>query len=281
MMTFAECFNDLIVNASRNIYEDDDYEVEGMRHCSLCHTPKQRYIDILGEYRKVPMLCKCGEVRAEAEKKEKEQRELFDRIQRLKTEGIQDKGYLNASFDSDDGKNPGIIDKAKRYVEKWQQMYEDNIGLLFYGDVGTGKSYTAACIANALLEQRVPVMMTSFPRLINGINALGFDGDKNEYIKSLNKYKLLIIDDLGAERQSDYMLEMVFTIIDERCKSKQPIIFTTNLTLGEIKNPTDIKYKRVYDRILEMTVPIKVDGDSRRKTINIEKLNRAKELFGV
>jgi len=156
-------------------------------------------------------------------------------------------------------------------------MYRDNIGLLLWGNVGTGKTFFAACIANYLINLGVPVLMTNFIKLTNALT--GFDEDKNAYIRSLNNYKLLIIDDLGAERQSDYMLEQVYNIIDSRYKNQQPIIITTNLSLSEIKNPSDIKYSRIYSRILEMCVPIKFDGADRRKEAFTSKLEKAKKLF--
>ena len=49
------------------------------------------------------------------------------------------------------------MDKAHAYVENWKEAYKSNIGLLLFGDVGTGKSFLAGCIANALLDQDVPV----------------------------------------------------------------------------------------------------------------------------
>ena len=55
------------------------------------------------------------------------------------------------------------MDKARAYVENWKEAYKNNTGLLLFGDVGTGKSFFAGCIANALLDRDVPVLMTNFP----------------------------------------------------------------------------------------------------------------------
>jgi DNA replication protein DnaC len=153
-----------------------------------------------------------------------------------------------------------------------------NIGLLIFGNVGTGKTYFAACIANALTDKGVPVIMTSFSTIVNSMGGF-YDEEKVNYLRSLNNYKLLIIDDLGAERQSDFMLEQVYNIIDSRYKSNLPIIITTNLTLKDIQNPQDMKYKRIYDRITEMCVPLKYDGESRRKEAHADKLAKARQMF--
>ena len=95
----------------------------------------------------------------------------------------------------------------------------------------------------------------------------------------LKPSNLLILDDLGAERQSDFALEQVFNVVDSRYKSGKPVIITTNLSLQELKNPSDIKYKRIYDRILEMCVPLQFKGESKRKEKSQAKLNVLKELF--
>lgn len=58
------------------------------------------------------------------------------------------------------------MDKAHAYVENWKEAYKSNIGLLLFGDVGTGKSFFAGCITNALLDQNVPVLMTNFPTIL-------------------------------------------------------------------------------------------------------------------
>ncbi len=205
------------------------------------------------------------------------QMEELYRIGRLRTQGIQDRRYCNWTFESDDGRNPQQMDRAMRYCLRWEEMYRDNIGLLLWGNVGTGKTFFAACIANYLIDRGVPVLMTNFIRLSNALMAI--DGNRNGYIKSLDRYKLLIIDDLGAERQSDYMLEQVYNIIDSRYKNGQPLIVTTNLPLSEIKNPSDIKYSRIYSRLIEMCVPIKFEGSDRRKEVFNLKLEKAKKLF--
>ena len=130
-------------------------------------------------------------------------------------------------------------------------------GLLLFGGVGTGKTYTAACIANELLAQGVSVVMTSLVKLIeNGISDL---------CSRLSAIDLLILDDLGAERSTDYALEQVYNIVDSRYRAGLPVIYTTNLTLEELKNPADMRYARIYDRVLEKCFPVEFRGVSRRK----------------
>ena len=96
-----------------------------------------------------------------------------------------------------------------------------------------------------------------------------FSDDRNRYIDSFNRYSLLIIDDLGMERNSEFALEQVFNVVDARYRSKLPLIVTTNLTLDELKHPGDLAHERIYDRVLERCVPLRINNQ------NIRELNRA------
>ena len=167
---------------------------------------------------------------------------------------------------------------AHRYVEQWQTMRTENIGLLLWGGVGAGKSFLAGCIANALMVQEVPVRMTNFARILNELNN-SFSG-RNEVVDRLCRYPLLIIDDFGMERGTEYALEQIYSIVDSRYRSRKPLIVTTNLTLDEIRHPQDTAHARIYDRLLEMCVPISCIGVSFRKETAQEKLERLKELMG-
>ena len=93
---------------------------------------------------------------------------------------------------------------AKEYVAHWEKGEREASGLLLWGGVGTGKTYMAGCIANALLDKGVTVMMTNFSRVLSDLPGM-FSG--NRYIDSFNRFRLLIIDDFGAERSSEFSWE--------------------------------------------------------------------------
>ena len=204
----------------------------------------------------------------------------FERMQRLnmlKSLCFEDHALYSWAFDKDNGKNP-IMWMARDYVDKWSDALSDNMGLVLWGDVGTGKTFFAACIANALVEQNVSVKMTNFSTILNDLFA---ESDKNKYLNLLNDHSLLIIDDLGIERGTEYALEQVYNVIDTRYKSGKPLIVTTNLTLDELKAPTDIPHKRIYDRVLGMCVPVMFNGVNFRKEEAAAKMEAAKKLFGM
>lgn len=170
------------------------------------------------------------------------------------------------------------MEKAKTYVDRWAEMKEKNLGLLIWGNVGTGKTFFAGCIANALIEKGIPVVMTNFSKIINTLTGI-FSEERNRYLESLVKCELLIIDDLGIERNSEFALEQVFSVIDSRYRSKKPLIVTTNLTLDEIQNPENLAKARIYDRILELCVPVKINNANIRKQNAAEKLKELRNIF--
>jgi len=180
------------------------------------------------------------------------------------------------TFYNSNGSNPAVMSKAQRYAEDYQQMKERNIGLLFWGNTGTGKSYTAACIANYLIDMGNPVFMISFGRILREQFAAE---DKSEYLEHIIHYPMLILDDLGAERDSAYAQEVVYSVIDGRYLTGKPLIITSNLTLDELKAPSDMRYSRIYDRILEMCVPIHFEGTSQRQDLFKSKRDMARDLL--
>lgn len=131
---------------------------------------------------------------------------------------------------------------------------------------------------NALLEQGVPVLMTNFSRILNALSGL-YSEEKNQYIDSLNQYSLLIIDDLGIERSTEFALEQVFNVIDSRYRSKLPLIVTTNMTLEELKNPQDLTRSRIYDRVLERCVPLRVNNQNIRQRNAAESMKEARKIL--
>ena len=237
---------------------DDYIGSDGLLYCGQCNTRKEREIIWFdGKPKKVPVMCKC---RAEEERLKKEQmqkEEEMRSIQRAKVSSMMDDTFRTACFANYQIRNGNErhLKVAKKYCIEFSKMYERNQGLLFWGTVGTGKSYTAACIANYLLEANTSVVMTSFVRILQEMQ--GFDREREEtFTNKLNSVKLLIIDDLGAERSTDYALEKVYGIIDNRYRAKKPLILTTNLTLRQMQEATDIRYARIYDRIFEMCYPV-------------------------
>ena len=248
-----------------------DYEKDGLLYCGHCNTPKQCRIPIGGNVRLVGCQCACAAREYEAEKKARADREKRLRIETLRADGIRDKSLTACRFDK--ATMSDEIVKCKRYADAWDDMRRENNGLLLWGNTGNGKTFAAACIANKLIDRGIPAMITSFPRILNA----GYD--KQEIIEQVHYYPLLVIDDLGAERSSEYAMETVYTVIDERYKAKNPLIVTTNLTLDELCRPKDMTYQRIYDRILEMCTPLVFKGDSMRRDKANQRMRHVKSVL--
>lgn len=267
--------------------EPEDYIVDGLLYCGKCHTAKQ------GEY-KMPwgvvrpyILCRCEDERRKKEEADREHQKFVERVDRMRRVCFQISSETAEAaqkmktwtFDTDNGKNEYVSNIAKRYVENFPEMRQQGKGLLFYGKVGRGKTFAAACIANALLDKGYPVFMTNFASLTNTINGM-YEG-KQEYIDGLSKFALLIIDDLAAERDTGYMNEVVHNVIDSRCRSGLPMIVTTNLTGEELKSAADTNKKRIYSRLFEMCIPVEVKGEDLRREKLRNDFATYKDMLGL
>ena len=257
---------------------EDYYGMDGLLYCGKCHTPREAFfakgVALMGK-NKHPIECSCQRIERAKQEALISQQKHSDLVRRLKAEGFSDPAMLDWKFENDNGRSPQMC-HAHRYVEQWQTMRAENLGLFLWGGVGTGKSFLAGCIANALMEQEVPVRMTSFARILNELNS-SFSG-RNEVVDKLCRYPLLIIDDFGMERGTEYALEQIYNIVDSRYRSRKPLIVTANLTLNEIRHPQDTAHARIYDRLLEMCIPVSCIGVSLRKENALEKLERMKLL---
>ena len=258
--------------------EPEDYTGEdGLLYCGKCHTPKQFRMTVPPmEGRMLPCSCQCEQERLDREPAEQEAQRRRQAVADLKHKGFTDPAMREWTFANDSGKCPQMK-HARFYVEHWEQMKMENIGYLLWGGVGTGKSYFAGCIANALMEQEIPVRMTNFALILNDLTA-SFEG-RNEYIARLCRAPLLILDDFGMERGTEYGLEQVYNVIDSRYRSRRPLIVTTNLSLQDLQHPQDTAHARIYDRLLEMCAPIRFSGENFRKTTAQDKLTRLKNLM--
>lgn len=271
----------VIVNVGGAEYKlntEKEYEKDGHIYCKTCHERIDgtviKFLNKSVVYRKG---CRCFREREAAAEKRK--RELEKR--RLKENCFISRNEWEYTFENYKGEQNKGISIAKNYVEHFEKMKSDNIGLLFYGNVGSGKTYIACSIANAVIDKyMISVKVRNFSQIINELQKSSFDIDKNRYIENITNTPLLILDDLGIERDTSYAKEQVYNIINSRYIKKKPTIITTNLPLNEILNTSmGLEYKRIYSRVTEMTIPVMITGEDYRRKIHKNKLDLNRNLL--
>ena len=255
---------------------EKEYIKDGHAYCKVCHERKDGDVmEFFGNKMILRVACKCDR-EIEQQKKRREKQMEIERLKRTCFNSMREWSYTFENYQGEENQSLMI---AKNFVEDYEKMKKENIGLLFYGAVGSGKTYLACSIANSLIEQyQISVKIRNFAQIINELQKSSFDFDKNAYIESLVNTSVLILDDLGIERDTSYAKEQVYNIVNSRYLKQKPTIFTTNLSYDTIQNCKDsVEYQRIYSRIIEMCIPVMVVGEDFRKFIQRDKLTRNKD----
>lgn len=274
--------------ANQKVNPGDTYDADGCLTCGVCKRPRQKFIMVAAPTdaeperkmrMKVTTQCDCEVAKENAEKRLKEDQDAMEKVMRLRKASLMDAKFKGATFDnfSVTKSNERNLKLCKRYATAFDAMLEKNQGLILWGNVGTGKSFAAACIANYLLDHGVPVIMTSLVKLLELIQ--GGEEKETDILARLNSAKLVIFDDLGAERNTDYALEKIYNIVDSRYRRQKPMIFTTNLTVAEMQEETDIRYSRIYDRVFEVCYPMQFIGQSWRMKTASRRFDEMEQLL--
>lgn len=269
----------LAERAARAADPDTEYlEEDGLKHCTICGGKRETIINppFPGAMpMKVKCWCNCP---TEYDvQKNQENREEIKRRREICFRGFEN--LINATFVADDKTgDQKIVQACWKYADHFSENLRNGTGLLLYGPVGTGKTFLAGCIANAIIDAGFRGKMTNFATISD---ELWSAEDKAEYLAHLCKYDLLVLDDLGIERKTDYMDEMVYKVVNARYVDGRPIIVTTNLTTAELLQQQDIVKQRIYDRLIEKCLPIQVTGKSRRRAGAVDSWGNMRKKLGL
>lgn len=198
--------------------------------------------------------------------------EFLKQNKRLEKVRWIDSGYRGVYFK--DSRSEAIAKNGQKFIDTFETFFKpNNVGIYISGPVGTGKTFLAMMIANEMAELGYKIYMSRISNAIEDFNDI-YDTTIAEKIKN-REFDLIILDDFGASRETDYQIERLWNLIDAIKVSQTPLIVTTNLAYRELSSPeTNLKLKRIYDRILEMCAffpPIK--GTSKRIQ-SAQELNR-------
>ena len=130
---------------------------------------------------------------------------------------------------------PDQIRTVRRYVQQVAQNLDAGKGLWIQGDVGTGKTTLAMLVSKAALDAGRSVAIYSLPRLLNLLReSMDSEAGMVDFMDRLTAVDLLHLDDLGAENQTDWVLEQLYSIVNARYEAERAIIATTNLMPDEL-----------------------------------------------
>ncbi|MBQ7860510.1 MAG: ATP-binding protein [Faecalibacterium sp.] len=128
-----------------------------------------------------------------------------------------------------------LLDDLRAYAEDFDH---DSANLLLFGNAGLGKTHAALSIAGEVLNKGYDVIYISSPDFFGRVEELHFDndptGEKEALIDAVTGADLLILDDLGTEMVSPYMISVFYTLLNNRMAARRPTIFTTNITDGAV-----------------------------------------------
>lgn len=158
-----------------------------------------------------------------------------------------------------------ITDLAKGIALRFTEKFPEMQGLLFIGPVGTGKTHLAAAIANDLIQKFYTVIFRNAVDIISTIvSTYQKDASTYEVINAFTSADLLVIDDLGKERMTEFTSSVLYQIINKLYEDEKPIIITTNFNSEQLAKRLGERGDAIVSRITEMCRPIMLDGPDWR-----------------
>lgn len=211
--------------------------------------------------------------REETERKAREKQEHIDRI--LSSTGLGER-FKACTFDNWIPRKgtSSAFNAAQKYAEFLAENLKSGRGYIMFGQPGNGKTHLAAAIVNVAARQGFTAIFERVPMLLAKIRATYNGGPVSEgqIMKTLTEADLLVLDDAGAEKCTQWTEPTLYTIIDERYSRQKSLLITTNSSLDELEEKIGV---RAMDRVLEMCEIVENQGTSFRKERARERARKA------
>lgn len=222
--------------------------------------------------------CNCDEAYKiwkkydELSEKEKIKEFNLKQIDKLFQNNNLGKRQLNSTFENYKitNKNKKAYENAKKYANKLINGETDK-GLFITGTYGVGKTYLASCIANEIIQNKNTVVFGTLIQLLDYIKDTYKDSavSDKEYLNLYSSVDLLIIDDLGKEKPTEWVLEKLFLIVNNRYNNYLPIVITTNYNRNQLRerlcvNKNYSMVDSIISRLYEMCGGIEIKDEDHR-----------------
>jgi DNA replication protein DnaC len=157
------------------------------------------------------------------------------------------------------------VAEVRSYIDQLDERLDEGRGLWLFGDTGTGKTTLAMLVSRTAIESGRTVAIYSLPKLLARIRRT-YDSEPGgdsylSFFERLTSVDLLHIDDLGAEKRTDWVMEQLYALINERYESQRSIMVTTNLPHEELEDQVG---QRTISRLTQVCDEVPLYGTDRR-----------------
>lgn len=192
-----------------------------------------------------------------------------ERRREAKSQRLFSSARVPTVYASDTFENYEVTAFNKKAVDAARWVLKGEKGLFLYGKRGTGKTKLAAIIANARIKEREPVLFVSVPDLLADMRNAYDSKNAPELVDAVKNAPFLILDDLGAERMTEWVGEQLFNIVNHRYNGRLQTIVTSNYSPAEIikrmsANGDDMQGQRIMSRLYDMCERVEIQGEDYR-----------------